>query len=187
MAKTIDQLQAEIEKKETQLSQERHKEQRLKNRLKYYEKGERGGSGQLAYSFDIALQNEFSLEENIALERQFLFRAVCQPEHEQFNVIYQTAEDGLGDTVKLRLSGAGGNTATKIEQAEKLILAFLADGKELPSDEIESRSRCLFRIVRHYGHVYRRCGEIRLLMRRKALAMPYLFWKVGLCLTVYGK
>lgn len=42
MAKTIDQLQAEIEKKEAQLSQERHKEQRLKNRLKYYEKGERG-------------------------------------------------------------------------------------------------------------------------------------------------
>lgn len=37
MAKTIDQLQAEIEKKEAQLSQERHKEQRLKNRLKYYE------------------------------------------------------------------------------------------------------------------------------------------------------
>ncbi len=30
MAKTIDQFQAEIEKKETQLSQERHKEQRLK-------------------------------------------------------------------------------------------------------------------------------------------------------------
>lgn len=42
MPKTIDQLQAEIEKKEAQLSQERHKEQRLKNRLKYYEKGERG-------------------------------------------------------------------------------------------------------------------------------------------------
>ena len=41
MTKTIDQLQAEIEKKEAQLSQERHKEQRLKNRLKYYEKGER--------------------------------------------------------------------------------------------------------------------------------------------------
>ena len=35
------------------------------------------------------------------------------------------------------LSGAGGNTATKTEQAEKLILDLLADGKELPSDEIE--------------------------------------------------
>ena len=31
------------------------------------EKAERGKTAQLAYSFDIALQNEFSLEENIAL------------------------------------------------------------------------------------------------------------------------
>ena len=34
------------------------------------EKAERGKNAQLAYSFDIALQNEFSLEENIALARQ---------------------------------------------------------------------------------------------------------------------
>ena len=33
------------------------------------EKAERGKNAQLAYSFDIALQNEFSLEENIALAR----------------------------------------------------------------------------------------------------------------------
>ena len=36
------------------------------------EKAECGKKAQLAYSFDIALQNEFSLEENIALARQFL-------------------------------------------------------------------------------------------------------------------
>lgn len=36
------------------------------------EKAESGKKAQLAYSFDIALQNEFSLEENIALARQFL-------------------------------------------------------------------------------------------------------------------
>ncbi len=36
------------------------------------EKAERGKKAQLAYSFEIALQNEFSLEENIALARQFL-------------------------------------------------------------------------------------------------------------------
>lgn len=36
------------------------------------EKVERGKKAQLAYSFDIALQNEFSLEENIALARQFV-------------------------------------------------------------------------------------------------------------------
>ena len=36
------------------------------------ERTERGKKAQLAYSFDIALQNEFSLEENIALARQFV-------------------------------------------------------------------------------------------------------------------
>ena len=36
------------------------------------EKAERGKKAQLAYSFDIALQNEFSREENIALARQFV-------------------------------------------------------------------------------------------------------------------
>lgn len=39
---------------------------------KTLEKAERGKKAQLAYSFDIALQNELSLEENIALARQFL-------------------------------------------------------------------------------------------------------------------
>ena len=36
------------------------------------EQAERNKDAQLAYSFDIALQNEFSLEENIALARQFV-------------------------------------------------------------------------------------------------------------------
>ena len=36
------------------------------------EKAERGKKAQLAYSFDIALQNEFSVDENIALARHFL-------------------------------------------------------------------------------------------------------------------
>ena len=34
------------------------------------------------------------------------------------------------------LSGAGGNTATKTEQAERLILDLLADGKELASEDL---------------------------------------------------
>ena len=57
------------------------------------EKAERGKNAQLAYSFDIALQNEFSLKENIALARQFLLEnfvsrgmvvdfAVHQPDRE---------------------------------------------------------------------------------------------------------
>lgn len=36
------------------------------------EKAERGKKAQLAYSFDIALQNEFSIQENIEIARQFL-------------------------------------------------------------------------------------------------------------------
>ena len=58
------------------------------------EKAERGKNAQLAYSFDIALQNEFSLEENIALARRFLLEnfvsrgmvvdfAVHQPDREE--------------------------------------------------------------------------------------------------------
>lgn len=61
------------------------------------EKAERGKNARLAYSFDIALQNEFSLEENIALARQFLLEnfvsrgmvvdfAVHQPDREDGSV-----------------------------------------------------------------------------------------------------
>ena len=39
--KTLDQLQAEKEQAETQLAQEKHKLNRLENRKKYLEKGER--------------------------------------------------------------------------------------------------------------------------------------------------
>ena len=74
------------------------------------EKAERGKNAQLAYSFDIALQNEFSLEENIALARQFLLEqfvsrgmvvdfAVHQPDREDggipnphFHVLCQNGE-----------------------------------------------------------------------------------------------
>ena len=62
------------------------------------EKAERGKNAQLAYSFDIALQNEFSLEENIALARQFLLEqfvsrgmvvdfAVHQPDKEDGGIL----------------------------------------------------------------------------------------------------
>ena len=39
--KTLDQLQAEKEQAETQLAEEQHKLERLENRKKYLEKGER--------------------------------------------------------------------------------------------------------------------------------------------------
>ena len=62
------------------------------------EKAECGKNAQLAYSFDIALQNEFSLEENIALARQFLLEqfvsrgmvvdfAVHQPDKEDGGIL----------------------------------------------------------------------------------------------------
>ena len=58
------------------------------------EKAERGKKAQLAYSFDISFQNEFSMEENISLARQFLIEhfvsrgmvvdfAVHEPEKEE--------------------------------------------------------------------------------------------------------
>ena len=40
------------------------------------EKVERGKKAQLAYSFDIALQNEFSMQENFDLARQFLLQNI---------------------------------------------------------------------------------------------------------------
>ena len=39
--KTLEQLRAEKERAETQLAQHHHKEQQLKNRIAYYEKGDR--------------------------------------------------------------------------------------------------------------------------------------------------
>ena len=39
--KTLDQFRAEKERAETQLAQEKHKLERLENRKKYLEKGER--------------------------------------------------------------------------------------------------------------------------------------------------
>ena len=39
--KTLEQLRAEKERAETQLAQYQHKEQQLRNRIAYYEKGDR--------------------------------------------------------------------------------------------------------------------------------------------------
>ena len=44
--KTLEQLRAEKERAETQLAQEKHKLNRLENRKKYLEKGERQRSRQ---------------------------------------------------------------------------------------------------------------------------------------------
>lgn len=41
MAKTIEQLRLEQQKIEAQITQEKHKQQRLENRIRYYEQGDR--------------------------------------------------------------------------------------------------------------------------------------------------
>ena len=59
------------------------------------EKVERHPKAQLAYSFDIALQNEFSLDENIALARQFLLEQfVSRGMTADFAVHVPDKEDG---------------------------------------------------------------------------------------------
>lgn len=59
------------------------------------EKAERGRKAQLAYSFDIALQNEFSMQENIDLARQFLLEQfVSRGMVVDFSVHAPDKEDG---------------------------------------------------------------------------------------------
>ena len=59
------------------------------------EKAERGKKAQLAYSFDIALQNEFSMQENIGLARQFLLEQfVSRGMVVDFSVHAPDKEDG---------------------------------------------------------------------------------------------
>ena len=71
------------------------------------EKAERGKKTQLAYSFDIALQNEFSMQENIELARQILLEqfvsrgmvvdfAVHSPDKENGGITVPTAERKCG-------------------------------------------------------------------------------------------
>ena len=53
-----------------------------------------------------------------------------------YHVIHGSDVGEYDITADELLSGAGGNTATKTEQAERLILDLLADGKELASEDI---------------------------------------------------
>ena len=148
------------------------------------EKAERGKNAQLAYSFEISLQNEFSLEENIALAREFLFREFvsrgmtvdvsfhekeCEdggtpnPHFHFLCPIRPMEQDGTWgikqrreyvlDEEGNRIRDANGkyditadellagtdtaNTESKTAQAQMLILELLADGKRMPSAELE--------------------------------------------------
>ena len=61
------------------------------------EKAERGKNAQLAYSFDIALQNELSLDENIALTRQFLSEQFVSRGMIVDFAIHQPEKDGISN------------------------------------------------------------------------------------------
>ena len=62
------------------------------------EKVERGKKAQLAYSFDIAFQNEFSMEENINLARQFLLEQfVSRGMIADFAVHYPEKDGGISN------------------------------------------------------------------------------------------
>lgn len=83
------------------------------------EKAERGKNAQLAYSFDIALQNEFSLEENIALARQFLLEnfvsrgmvvdfAVHQPDREDGGISTPPRQEAVHPQEKWKRAAPAG-------------------------------------------------------------------------------
>lgn len=92
------------------------------------EKAERGKTAQLAYSFEISLQNEFSLEENIALARKFLLEL---PEDGR---IMFTEESGL--------NFVGG---------EKTIQQFLQESKkDRHTEEVEAES-ISYAVCKYYG------------------------------------
>ena len=61
------------------------------------EKVERGKNAQLTYSFDIALQNELSLDENIALTRQFLSEQFVSRGMIVDYAIHQPEKDGISN------------------------------------------------------------------------------------------
>ena len=61
------------------------------------EKAERGKNAQLAYSFDIALQNELSLDENIALARQFLSEQFVSRGMVVDFAVHQPEKDGISN------------------------------------------------------------------------------------------
>lgn len=62
------------------------------------EEAERNRNAQLAYSFDIALQNEFTLDENIALARKFLLdNFVTRGMIADFTVHHPDKDDGIAN------------------------------------------------------------------------------------------
>ena len=150
--KILEQLRTEKERAETQLAQEQHKLERLENRKKYLEKGERTKRTKRTYrglgSIDIT-----------AAVRSLLFIGKLKDSpttrvliHEKSSLAPpgQSLAFSLGDEKGFEWIGAyditadellaGTDTAkteSKTAQAQMLILELLADGKRMPSAELE--------------------------------------------------
>ena len=78
--------------------------------------------------------NPFNKSSVVRIIRNEVYRGVYVSP--KFDVRIEGAVGEYDITADELLSGAGGNTATKTEQAERLILDLLADGKELASEDI---------------------------------------------------
>ena len=150
--KILEQLRTEKERAETQLAQEQHKLERLENRKKYLEKGERTKRTKRTYrglgSIDIT-----------AAVRSLLFIGKLKDSpttrvliHEKSSLAPpgQSLAFSLGDEKGFEWIGAyditadellaGTDTAkteSKTAQAQMLILELLADGKRMLSAELE--------------------------------------------------
>ena len=120
------------------------------------EKAERGKNAQLAYSFDIALQNEFSLEENIALARQFLLEnfvsrgmvvdfAVHQPDREDGGIplacMSRPRRSSLNGWKPFFVCGTLSILCRRSRAAELTHISFLASRlRKLPRPRVYMRS-----------------------------------------------
>ena len=160
--KTLEQLRAEKERAETQLAQEQHKLERLENRKKYLEKGERtkrthrlcnlGGTVEsLAPEIKDLTRTEMTeLMEYIGKLKNSPTTRVLIHEKSSLAPPGQSLAFSLGDEKGFEWIGAyditadellaGTDTAkteSKTAQAQMLILELLADGKRMPSAELE--------------------------------------------------
>ena len=77
---------------------------------------ERHYKAQLAYSFDMALQNEFSLEENIALAREFVQKYFVSDGMDIKNLQYLMGHSDAGVTLNVYTHASYAHAADQMEE-----------------------------------------------------------------------
>ena len=133
--KTLDQLRAEKERAETQLAQEQHKLERLENRKKYLEKGERTKRTHRLCNLGGTIESlapevkDLTRTEMTEL-MEYIFSLGDEKGFEWIGAYDITADELLAGTDTAK-------TESKTAQAQMLILELLADGKRMPSAELE--------------------------------------------------